>query len=48
LRILRCDIIQGFYYSQPLPAADIEAILTRGAAVNGKELKEQTIAPQQH
>jgi hypothetical protein len=45
---LRCDIIQGFYYSQPLPAADIEAILTRGAAVNDKKFEEQTTAPQQH
>ena len=47
LRLLRCDIIQGFYYSQPLPAADIEPILTHGGVFKDKELEEQTTAPQQ-
>jgi diguanylate cyclase (GGDEF)-like protein/PAS domain S-box-containing protein len=48
LRLLRCDIIQGFYYSRPLPAADIEPILTRGGVFKNEALKEQTTAPQQH
>ena len=47
LRLLRCDIVQGFYCSRPLPAADIEPILTRGGVFKDKELKEQTTAPQQ-
>jgi EAL domain-containing protein (putative c-di-GMP-specific phosphodiesterase class I) len=46
LRLLRCDIIQGFYYSRPLPAADIEPILTHGGVFKDKQLEEHTTAPQ--
>lgn len=28
LRLLRCDIVQGFYFSHPQPAAEIEKIFT--------------------
>jgi EAL domain-containing protein (putative c-di-GMP-specific phosphodiesterase class I) len=47
LRLLRCDIIQGFYYSRPVPAADIEPILAHGGVFKDKELKEHTTAPRQ-
>ena len=47
LRLLRCDIVQGFYRSRPLPAADIEPIFTRGGGFEDQELEEQTIGPQQ-
>ena len=35
LRYLRCSVIQGFLYSRPLPAHDMEMLLTTsvGAAV---------------
>ncbi len=46
LRPLRCDIIQGFYYSRPVPAADIEPILTHGGVFKDKEFKgAQDCAP---
>lgn len=32
LRLLRCDAIQGFYFSKPLPAADLENLLRTSAA----------------
>ena len=47
LRLLRCDIIQGFYYSRPLPATDIEPILTHGGVIKDKKLIEPTTALQQ-
>lgn len=47
LRLLRCDIVQGFYYGRPLPAADLERIFTHGGVFKDMELEEQTTAPQQ-
>ena len=47
LRLLRCDILQGFLYSRPLPAADIEKIFTQGGGFHYQELAEQTTDPQQ-
>jgi EAL domain-containing protein (putative c-di-GMP-specific phosphodiesterase class I) len=32
LRLLRCDAMQGFYFSKPLPAADLENLLRSSAA----------------
>jgi EAL domain-containing protein (putative c-di-GMP-specific phosphodiesterase class I) len=29
LRLLRCNELQGFLYSKPLPAAEVEAFLRR-------------------
>lgn len=31
LRILRCDMIQGFYFSRPIPAPDIERMFKAGS-----------------
>jgi diguanylate cyclase (GGDEF)-like protein/PAS domain S-box-containing protein len=45
LRLLRCDILQGFYYSRPIPAVDIEPILTRGGVFKDKELRLQRLLP---
>ena len=47
LRLLRCDIVQGFYCGRPQPAAEIEKIFTQGGGFRDKELEEQTTAPQQ-
>ncbi|OHD22138.1 MAG: hypothetical protein A2064_12145 [Spirochaetes bacterium GWB1_66_5] len=30
LKEMRCDLLQGFYFSRPVPAADFEALLKRG------------------
>ncbi len=32
LRALGCDIAQGFHYARPMPATDVEALLTREAS----------------
>ena len=31
LRALDCDVVQGYHYARPMPAADVTALLERGA-----------------
>ena len=40
LRELGCDLIQGFYWSKPVPAAQITAIIDAGAVLHGEEFIE--------
>jgi diguanylate cyclase (GGDEF)-like protein/PAS domain S-box-containing protein len=38
LQMIRCDIVQGFFCSRPLPAAEIEKIFPHGGGFKDKEL----------
>jgi EAL domain-containing protein (putative c-di-GMP-specific phosphodiesterase class I) len=41
VRILReqsCDLVQGFFYSRPLPADEFEAILRQGFLYDSPDL----------
>ena len=35
LHARRCNIMQGFYFSRPLPAAEFEKLLTRYVETHG-------------
>ncbi|MBP5193352.1 MAG: EAL domain-containing protein [Clostridia bacterium] len=36
LREAGCDLVQGYYFSKPLPAAEFEAIIRKDIEINGK------------
>ncbi len=40
LRELGCDLIQGFYWSKPVPADQITALIEAGAVLHGEEFVE--------
>ena len=45
LQELGCDLIQGYYWSQPVPAAQITEIVERGGVLQGVDFVELTEFP---
>jgi EAL domain-containing protein (putative c-di-GMP-specific phosphodiesterase class I) len=41
LKLYQCDSMQGFYYSQPVPANEFETLLKNAPPMNGDTLFDQ-------
>jgi len=40
----RCDVIQGYYFSRPIPSADFAALLGADARLSDADLRRETLA----